>query len=311
MRARSVDSVTLGQPLDVALVAQHLLELEVAVEVVLERSLAAAGDEQDVLEAGGHGLLDDVLDGRLVDDRQHLLGRRLGGRQEPRAEPGRGDDRLADRRLAAHAPTLDDRVGHDGPVTIASRRRGCAPPSGLPGPRAAADDRDAAAEAIAAHAMSLLPPARHRGSIFRVPVPPGRAGNRSAARRSACGRPRVRVPRITGGTCSGSPCSPTPSSTAGPLGIREPRGPALGADELAGLDLMFVPGLAVDRPGVASGRAAATTTASWHRCRRMPTAGRCSSRALRRRGARRGPVRGARLPGRCGRDTRRAHPFRV
>ena len=38
------------------------------------------------------GLLDAVLDDRLVDQRQHLLRLRLGGGQEPRAEPGGGKD---------------------------------------------------------------------------------------------------------------------------------------------------------------------------------------------------------------------------
>ena len=65
-------------------------ELGDAVEVVLEGALVAAGDHQDVVDAGGDGLLDDVLDGRLVDDRQHLLGHRLGGGKETGAEAGCG-----------------------------------------------------------------------------------------------------------------------------------------------------------------------------------------------------------------------------
>ena len=85
-----------GQPLLVALVLQRQLQLEVAVEVVLQGALVAAGDHQDVVEAGRDGLLDDVLDRRLVDDRQHLLGSGLGGGQEPGAEACRGDDSLAD-----------------------------------------------------------------------------------------------------------------------------------------------------------------------------------------------------------------------
>src|SRR5439155_980998 len=64
------------------------LELEGAVEVVLERPLVASGDDEDVADAGAHGFLHDVLDGRLVDDGQHLLGLRLGRGQEPGAEPG-------------------------------------------------------------------------------------------------------------------------------------------------------------------------------------------------------------------------------
>ena len=47
-------------------------------------------------------LLDAVLDDRLVDQRQHLLGLRLGGRQEARAEAGGGEDGLANRRVGHH-----------------------------------------------------------------------------------------------------------------------------------------------------------------------------------------------------------------
>ena len=43
------------------------------------------------------GFFDAVLDDRLVDEHQHLLGLRLGGGQEPRAQAGGGKHRLADR----------------------------------------------------------------------------------------------------------------------------------------------------------------------------------------------------------------------
>ena len=42
------------------------------------------------VDAAGDGFLDDVLDDRLVDDRQHLFGLRLGERQEPRAQTSAG-----------------------------------------------------------------------------------------------------------------------------------------------------------------------------------------------------------------------------
>ena len=58
------------------------------VEMVLDRRLAAAGDEDEFLDSRFAGLLDGILDQRLVDDRQHLLGHRLGRRQEPGAEAG-------------------------------------------------------------------------------------------------------------------------------------------------------------------------------------------------------------------------------
>ena len=57
---------------------QRRLELDRAVEMVLQTVLAPARDDQDVVDAGPYRLLDHVLDRRPVDDRQHLLGLRLG-----------------------------------------------------------------------------------------------------------------------------------------------------------------------------------------------------------------------------------------
>ena len=83
------------QQVVLAVAFEVVLELEVAVEVVFDRALVAARDDEDVGEAGAHRFFDDVLDRGPVDDRQHLLGRALRGRQEARAEPGGGDHGLA------------------------------------------------------------------------------------------------------------------------------------------------------------------------------------------------------------------------
>ena len=64
--------------------------------MILDRVLAAAGDQDDVVDAGGHRLLDAVLNDRLVDERQHFLGLRLGGRKKAGAETGGREDGLAD-----------------------------------------------------------------------------------------------------------------------------------------------------------------------------------------------------------------------
>ena len=93
------DVLHLLEQVVLALLLEVVLELEVAVEVVLDRALAAAGDDEDVGEPGPHRLLDHVLDRRLVDDRQHLLGLALGGRQEPGPEARGGDHRLLDAAL--------------------------------------------------------------------------------------------------------------------------------------------------------------------------------------------------------------------
>ncbi|CAM5338573.1 hypothetical protein SALBM311S_08117 [Streptomyces alboniger] len=81
----------------VALGGECLFQFEGVVEVVLDGPLVPTGDHQHVVEPGRGGLLDDVLDGRLVDDRQHLLRRRLRRGEEAGAEAGGRDHRLADR----------------------------------------------------------------------------------------------------------------------------------------------------------------------------------------------------------------------
>ena len=73
------------------------LELFRDVEVIFDGVLAAAGDQDDVGDAGRDGLFDAVLNGRLVDERQHFLGLRLGGGKETGAESGGGEDGLSDR----------------------------------------------------------------------------------------------------------------------------------------------------------------------------------------------------------------------
>ena len=57
-------------------------------------ALLRPGDEDEVLDARRHRLVDDMLEDRPVDDRQHLLRHGLGGGQEARAEPGDGQDGL-------------------------------------------------------------------------------------------------------------------------------------------------------------------------------------------------------------------------
>ena len=75
---------------------QRTLQLPMPVEVVLERGLVAAGHHEDIAQPGARGLLDDVLDGWLVDDRQHLLRRGLGRGQEAGAHAGCRNHGLGD-----------------------------------------------------------------------------------------------------------------------------------------------------------------------------------------------------------------------
>ena len=76
--------------------AQRVVEFVGDVEMVLDDALVAPGDEDELLDARRARLVDDVLQDRPVDDRQHLLGHRLGRRQKSRAEAGDRQHRLAD-----------------------------------------------------------------------------------------------------------------------------------------------------------------------------------------------------------------------
>ena len=67
--------------------AQGHFQLELAVEMILDDVLVAPGDEDEVLDAGLPRLVNDMLDDRPVDHRQHFLGHGLGGRQEAGSEP--------------------------------------------------------------------------------------------------------------------------------------------------------------------------------------------------------------------------------
>ena len=64
--------------------------------MVFDGLLAAAGDDEDLIAAGGHGFFDAVLNDGLVDDGQHFLGLGFGGGQEAGAEAGGGENGFAD-----------------------------------------------------------------------------------------------------------------------------------------------------------------------------------------------------------------------
>ena len=74
-------------------------ELGVVVEVVLDGGLAAAGDEQDLLDAVRNQFFDHVLHDGLARDGQHFLGLRLGGRQKPRPISRNRNDCALDHHL--------------------------------------------------------------------------------------------------------------------------------------------------------------------------------------------------------------------
>ena len=90
------DVPDLAELLDLPLFLEEMLELVRQVEVVLDRPLLARGDDDDLLDAGRHGLFDRVLDDRLVDERQHFLWLRLGRREESGTPAGCREDCFSD-----------------------------------------------------------------------------------------------------------------------------------------------------------------------------------------------------------------------
>ena len=78
-----------------AALAQQVLERTIGLEVAQQLRLAGRGDDNGIVDLlRVECLLNDVLDDRLVEHRQHLFGRALGARQKTRAKTGGGDDCL-------------------------------------------------------------------------------------------------------------------------------------------------------------------------------------------------------------------------
>ena len=82
------------QSLFLTTVSEHGLQLERVIEMILYRGLSPASDEDELLDPGGTGFLDGVLDERFIDNREHFLRHRLGCRQETRTKPPNRKDRL-------------------------------------------------------------------------------------------------------------------------------------------------------------------------------------------------------------------------
>ena len=119
-------------------------------------------------------------------------------------------------------------MGHDGAVTTAdSKARARA---AIRATRAARsiDERQAAAEAIAEHALALLPTEPGTLSAYlSLPTEPGTDPLIDAVH--AAGHALL-VPRIDGRALQWVALPPDAVLGVGPLGIREPHGPALDVD---------------------------------------------------------------------------------
>ena len=75
---------------------QAALQIGGIVKVVLNGGLAPVGDDQDLFHAGRNSLFHDILQNRLVHQRQHFLGDALGVGQQPGTQAGGGDDGFPD-----------------------------------------------------------------------------------------------------------------------------------------------------------------------------------------------------------------------
>src|SRR5213079_2744205 len=80
------DRLHLGEELSLPALQQRTFELRRTVEVVENRVLPLGIDDDQLLEARVERFLDPILQNRLIDQRQHLLGDDLRRRKEARAE---------------------------------------------------------------------------------------------------------------------------------------------------------------------------------------------------------------------------------
>ena len=78
------------------------VEGRVPAEMVFEYPLPGAVHQNDLRQTGRDRLLDAVLDDRLVDDWQQLLGEHRGGRQDAGPESGRGEHDFPNRVGGRH-----------------------------------------------------------------------------------------------------------------------------------------------------------------------------------------------------------------
>lgn len=69
---------------------QKSFEYRRIVEMIFDRIFAFAGDDNDVFDAGSNAFLHDILDLRLVNNRQHFLRLSFRGREKARAKTGGG-----------------------------------------------------------------------------------------------------------------------------------------------------------------------------------------------------------------------------
>src|SRR5260370_6136192 len=98
----------------------------------LDDALVAAGDEDEMLDAGFFGLVDHILDQWLVDDGQHFLWHRLGGGQDAGAEAGDRKNGFTDFHGGVGIPLRECAGSHVGSRFAAANKGGCVCSAALP-----------------------------------------------------------------------------------------------------------------------------------------------------------------------------------
>lgn len=91
-QVRNMPDLVKDLPLAAAL--EIFFEFERAVEVIFDRTFSSSGNDDDVFDAGCDGLLHDVLNQRLVDQREHLFGRGFGSGEKACAQSSSGNNGL-------------------------------------------------------------------------------------------------------------------------------------------------------------------------------------------------------------------------
>ncbi|MNC55716.1 hypothetical protein D3C75_1052620 [compost metagenome] len=85
---------------------QHRLKLIRRVEMVFDRVLGGVGNQNDFFDPGSHAFVDNILDQRLIYDRQHLFRDRLGRRQHAHTQTSNRNDGF---QLLRHGVPLKSR----------------------------------------------------------------------------------------------------------------------------------------------------------------------------------------------------------
>ncbi len=142
-------------------------------------------------------------------------------------------------------------MGHDDPVSVQSVKAQMRATARARRATRSDLERRTAADSLADHGMTLLAGLPGAGPItayLSMPAEPD--ADPLIARATAAGH-RVHVPRIDGRALAWVAYAPGDAVRSGPLGIREPVGPAVDLDAVG---LMFLPGLSVGADGCRLGQ---------------------------------------------------------